>query len=73
MPVALVELPADLLARRVKPGRGGLLQPLGCCVRLLLPNGRRTSGRLIEELPLQGSLALDVGDLRRNPLPILFG
>jgi len=42
-------------------------------VRLLLPNGRRTSGRLIEELPLQGSLALDVGDLRRNPLPILFG
>jgi len=73
VPVALVELPADLPARRVEPGSGGLLQRLGCCMRLLLPNRRSTSGRQIEELSLQGSLALDVVDPLRNPPPVLLG
>jgi hypothetical protein len=65
--VALVELPADLPARRVEPRSRGLLEPLGCCMRFLLPNGRRTSGRQIEELALLGSLALDGVDHLRNP------
>jgi len=42
-------------------------------MRLLLPNRRRTSGREIEELSLQGSLALDVVDPLRNPPPVLLG
>jgi hypothetical protein len=42
-------------------------------MRLLLPNGRRTSGRQIEELSLQGSLALNVVDHLRNPPPVLLG
>src|SRR5262249_10281314 len=67
------ELPANLLACRVEPGSGGLLEPLRCCMRILLPNGRRTAGRLIEDLSLQGSLALDVGDSLGNPPPVLLG
>src|SRR5579885_2198531 len=71
VPVALVELPADLPARRVESRRGRFLQFLRRSMRLLGADRGGTSGRLFQQLALPGRLALDDLDLLRYTPPIL--